>query len=205
MSNDSGVPTLTPDVAHKEDMDRRASLLIPLIVLSVALAVVLLALIVMLVINTRTQRKMVVRPTNDKSEPQTEEEDLHTDAEEYNSRSFSNEKLMFGNKTTLGIIADNFPSTSGGRGNRLPPLPLKDSSTETTEFKKKKRSRRRNKNKEPELFDGTRDYNMGLDPEFFDSTDKSKVKRSQRSRKADSILPIQVPNDNPADADSQHS
>lgn len=133
-------------------------------------------------------------------EPQTEEEDLHTDKEDY-SRFDSNEKLVFGNKTTLGIGTTDFPETYGIRGNTLPPLPLRDSATETSEETKKKRARRRNKNKEPEIFDGTQEYNMGLDNEFYEAPDKSRVKRSQRSydKKTDPALWIKVPNDQPVD------
>lgn len=131
-------------------------------------------------------------------EPQTEEEEIHTDRDDY-SRFDSNEKLVFGNKTTLGIGTTDFPETYGIRGNALPPLPLRDSATETTEETRKKKSRRRNKNKEPEIYDGTKEYNMGLDNEFFEAPDKAKVKRSQRAKKTDPRLLIQVPNDQPVE------
>jgi len=68
-----------------------------------------------------------------------------------------------------------------------------------TDGKKKKRSRRRKK-KEEEIFDGTKEYNMGLDPEFYETGDKSKVKRSQRSKKMDQSAMINdVPNDEPTE------
>ncbi|XP_053392488.1 protocadherin-10-like [Mercenaria mercenaria] len=200
LRNDTGYPK--PPVGRSTEEKDGSSLLIPLIVLGVLLTIVIVALIVVFVIYRKKQREMAVGPAEDKSEPQTEEEDLHTEGEDYTGRADSDERLVFGNKATLGIMTDDFPSTAGGRANQLPPLPMRDTATETTEGKRKKKSRKRNKNKEPEIFDGTREYNMGADPEFFDSTDKSRVKRSQRSKKADPSLPIQVPNDNAADIDS---
>lgn len=198
MPNDTGISP-PPSGASSSDSSVGMSLLIPLIILGVILLLVIAALIAVFILYRRKQRKMTVGPSDDKSEPQTEEEEL--EADEYNSKGFSNEKLVFGNKTTLGIMTDEFPPTPTERANKLPPLPLKDSATETVEHTKKKRSRRRNKNKEPEIFDGTREYNMGMDPEFFEATDKSKVKRSQRSKKADSTQPINVTNDQ-GDVDS---
>jgi hypothetical protein len=201
MTNTSGV---SPPPVGRSTEDTGSDLLIPLIVLGILLAIVIVLLIVVFVIYRRKQREMTIRPADDKSEPQTEEEDLHTEGEDYTGRADSNERLIFGNKATLGIMTEEFPDTSGVKAHQLPPLPMRDSATETTEGKKKKKSRRRNKNKEVEIFDGTREYNMGADPEFFDSTDKSKVKRSQRSKKVESSLPIQVPNDNITDTESVH-
>lgn len=200
MSNASGYPE--PPVSQSKEGESGSDLMIPLIVLGVFLAIVLVALVLVFIIYRRKQREMAVRPADEKSEPQTEEEDLHTEGEDYTARCDSNEKLVYGNKTTLGIMTEDFPNTAGEKASRLPPLPMRDTATETTEGKRKKKARRRNKKKDPEIFDGTREYNMGADPEFFDSTDKSRVKRSQRSRKADPALPIQVPNDNPTDEES---
>lgn len=201
LSNESGYPR-PPVGQSKENTDSGSGLLIPIIVLGIILAIVLVALVVVFIIYRKKQREMSIRPADDKSEPQTEEEDLHTEGEDYATRTDSNEKLIFGNKTTLGIMTD-LPDVTNGKANQLAPLPMRDTGTETDE-KKRKKSRRRHKKKEPEIFDGTREYNMGIDPDFFDSTDKSKVKRSQRSRKADPPLPIQVPNDNPIDDESVH-
>ena len=202
MTNTSGVE---PPPTGKSTEGGGSDLTIPLIVLGILLAIVIVLLIVVFVLYRRKQREMTIRPADDKSEPQTEEEDLHTDGENYTGKADSNERLIFGNKATLGIMTEDFPDTSGVKANQLPPLPMRDTGTETTEEgKRKKKSRRRHKNKEVEIFDGTREYNMGADPEFFDSTDKSRVKRSQRSKKVDSSLPIQVPNDNFTDTESVH-
>ena len=139
-------------------------------------------------------------------EPQTEEEELHSEKDGY-SRFGSNQKLVFGNKTTLGIGTTDFPETYGIRGGALPPLPLRDSATEPMDETKKKKSRRRNKNKEPEIFDGTQEYNMGLDNEFYEDPDKSRVKRSNRSydKKTDPALWIKVPNDQPPEEGAKWS
>lgn len=192
MPNDTGIPPQVGESSTKNEGP--ADLLIPMIVLGVLLAAVIAALIVVVVMFRKNKSRMSIRPTDDKSEPQTEEEELHTEGEDFVGRADSNEKLVFGNKTTLGIMTD-LPPTPVGRANQLAPLPYKDTGTVTEG--KKKRSRRRNKKKEPEIFDGTKEYNMGADPEFFDSTDKSKIKRSQRSKKADNFQPITVPNDEP--------
>lgn len=163
LSNESGYPR-PPVGQSKENTDSGSGLLIPIIVLGIILAIVLVALVVVFIIYRKKQREMSIRPADDKSEPQTEEEDLHTEGEDYATRTDSNEKLIFGNKTTLGIMTD-LPDVTNGKANQLAPLPMRDTGTETDE-KKRKKSRRRHKKKEPEIFDGTREYNMGIDPDF---------------------------------------
>ena len=204
--NSSYIPT------QKASEEKSGSnLLIPVIILAIILALVIAAIIVIFVIIRKKQRQMVVNPDAEtKSEPQTEEEELPTDRPEelpHVSDKNYNNKLVQNGKTTQGMTTDPLPPTPAGMGGMLPPLPLRDTATETVEGRKKKRTRRRNKAREPEIFDGTKEYNMGADPEFFDSTDKSKVKRSQRSydKKVDPALWIKVPNDNPANDDSGFS
>ncbi|KAL4240520.1 Protocadherin Fat 4 [Mactra antiquata] len=196
-TNDTGLPG--PPTGGSSSDTSSGTNIIPIVVLAILLVLAITAAIVILIMFRKNQREMAIRPSDDKSEPQTEEEEL--DGDDYNSKGFSNEKLVFGNKTTLGIMTDEFPPTPTERANTLPPLPLKDTATETMETSKKKRSRRRNKNKEPEIFDGTREYNMGMDPEFFEATDKSKIKRSQRSKKIDNSQQINITNDQ-GDVDS---
>ncbi|KAH3862866.1 uncharacterized protein LOC127866353 [Dreissena polymorpha] len=191
--------TLPPDGAATEE-DRGLALLIPLVIVGVLLVGILAALVVVVILYQKKRKQTTVAP-DDKSEPQTEEEELNTDGESYAGHDF-NKKIVFGNKTTQGISTDEFPDTGGIRANKLAPLPLRDTGTETVEEgQKKKRSRRRNKNKEPEIFDGTKEYNMGVDPEFFESGDKQRVKRSQRSyeKKVDPSTWITVPNDQPGE------
>ncbi|XP_052759896.1 uncharacterized protein LOC128202789 isoform X2 [Mya arenaria] len=195
-------PMLPPIGASKEGST--TSLLVPVIILGILLAIIIAALVAVVILYRRKQQQLTVSP-EDKSEPQTEEEDLHTDGDSYSGRPDTNYKHTFGNKTTRSVTADlpEIPDFKGIPAGRLPPLPLKDTGTGTvdTDKPKKKRSRRRNKNKEPEIFDGTKEYNMGLDAEFFESGDKSRVKRSQRSydKKVDPATWITVPNDQPSE------
>ena len=190
------LPDYPDDEIQPEKSD---SLLIPLIVLGVILFILVAAIIVVVLIIRRKQKQALVGPVDTKSEPQTEEEELPTDREDhYNDPSRSSERLVSGvPSVSSGALA--FRDLPSGRGRTLPPLPSRDFATETESVTKKKRSRRRKKQKDPEIFDGTKDYNMGADPEFFDSTDKSKVKRSTRSytKDTDPQLRLKVPNDEP--------
>ena len=193
MSDFNGTIPDYPDEAESPPEEDN-HLLIPLIVLGVILFIVIIAIIIVLLVIRRKQKKTIIRPEDTKSEPQTEEEELPTDRDEHTR---SNEKLVSGISSGALIFQDP-PSA---RGAALPPLPSRDNATETESMTQKKKSRRRKKKRVPEIFDGTKDYNMGADPEFFDSSDKSKIKRSTRSysKDRDAQLRLQVPNDQPPD------
>lgn len=196
------MPTYNGTVPDLESPPKKSDdsheLLIAMIILGVLLFMLIIALIVIVVIVRQKHKEAIVRPADAKSEPMTEEEELPTDREDhYHEQSRSKEKLMSAIPfVSSGALTYATPST---KPRQLPPLPSRDFATETEDVTKKKRSRRRKKKKEPEIFDGTKEYNMGADPEFFDSTDKSKVKRSTRSypKETDPQLRLKVPNDEP--------
>jgi len=66
------------------------------------------------------------------------------------------------------------------------------------EVAKKKHPRRKKKQQEPEVYDGTRDYDMKADLSFFINAAKAKIKLSTRSKnaKTDPKYWITVPNEN---------
>lgn len=141
----------------------------------------------------RKQRKAIAPGDQSQSETSTDTEEIQsTKSMQWPPVKSESKQDLLGSSTNVAMLP-----TPEGKGNRLPPLEVKDSSTETETVVKKKRSRRRNKNKEPEIYDGTKEYEMEADPEFFDSTDKSKIKRSSRSKdtKTDPKYWITVQND----------
>ncbi|WAQ96371.1 STAN-like protein [Mya arenaria] len=148
------------------------SLLVPVIILGILLAIIIAALVAVVILYRRKQQQLTVSP-EDKSAP-----------------------------NRGGGPAHGRRQLQRPTGHQLQ-AHIRDTGTGTvdTDKPKKKRSRRRNKNKEPEIFDGTKEYNMGLDAEFFESGDKSRVKRSQRSydKKVDPATWITVPNDQPSE------
>ncbi|XP_033736952.1 cadherin-related family member 1-like isoform X2 [Pecten maximus] len=154
---------LPPD-SGKSTAEEGSDFRLILIVIGVVALVVIIALLVgFLFYHKRMSR--AVRPDQDRPEtPRTEEEDLDTD------RSGSKEVL---------IDPMMLPTPTAKKG-QLPPLNMTSTGTETD--RKKKRSRRRNKKKEIDIYDGTREYDMAADPDFFKSTQKDKIKRSTRSK-----------------------
>lgn len=147
-------------------------------------AIIIIAIIIIFVVYYKKKTKSV-SPKDDGTE---RSDDI--------SHSQKWPAMTSGSKTELlasDILNPAYMATLQGRGNTLPPL-TKDSATGTG----KKRSRRRNKNKEPEIFDGTREYEGKLDLEFFDDANtKARVKQSTRSRdtKTDPKYWITIPND----------
>ena len=192
------IPTLPPATVAESPADKENSdgLLIPVIILGILLLIIIIAIIIVVVFFRRKHKQTMVGPGDTKSEPHTEEEELPTDQEDhYIEQAKSQERLV----PTVSSGALLYAEAPSSRAGTLPPLPSRDFATETEDVTKKKKSRRRKKQKEPEIFDGTKEYNMGADPEFFDSTDKSKVKRSTRSypKETDPQLRLKVPNDEP--------
>ena len=190
MPNFNGTVPDYPD-EPEEPAEKDNSLLIPLIILGVLLFIIIIAVIIILLCIRRKQKQTIIRPEDAKSEPQTEEEILPTDREDARSR----DKLVSSISTGALIFKDP-PSARSGK---LAPLPSRDFSTETESMTPRKKPRRRKKKRDPEIFDGTKEYNMGADPEFFEDPDKSRIKRSTRSysKDRDSQLRLQVPNDDP--------
>ncbi|XP_060076095.1 protocadherin Fat 3-like [Ylistrum balloti] len=153
-----------PPNAGKSTADEGSDFRLILIVIGVVALVIIIALLVGFVFYHKRMSR-AVRPEQDRPEtPHTEEEDLDTD------RSGSKEVL---------IDPMMLPTPAGKKG-QLPPLNM--TSTGTGMDRKKKRSRRRKKVKEPDIYDGTVQYDMAADPEFFNSTQKDKIKRSTRSK-----------------------
>ena len=192
------IPTMPPVTVAESPPDKEKSdgLLVPVIILGILLFIIIVAIIIVVIFFRRKHKQTTVSPGDTKSEPHTEEEELPPDMEnQYNEQAKSQERLV-PTGTSGSMLYAEAPSVRAGI---LPPLPSRDFATETEDVTKKKRSRRRKKQKEPEIFDGTKEYNMGADPEFFDSTDKSKVKRSTRSypKETDPQLRLKVPNDEP--------
>ena len=192
------VPTLPPgtDANAPSDKENSDGLLIPVIVLGIILFLIIIAIIIVVVLFRRKHKQTMVVPRDTKSEPHTEEEELPIEEEEHYHEQAKSQERLVPTITSGTLLYAEAPSVRAGT---LPPLPSRDFATETEDVTKKKRSRRRKKQKEPEIFDGTKEYNMGADPEFFDSTDKSKVKRSTRSypKETDPQLRLTVPNDEP--------
>lgn len=155
-----------------------------LIIIPVIAAIIIIAIIIIFVVYHKKKTKSV-SPKDDGTE---RSDDI--------SHSKNWPAMTSGSKTELlasDMLNPAYMATLQGRGNTLPPL-TKDSATGTG----KKRSRRRNKNKEPEIFDGTREYEGKLDLEFFDDANtKARVKQSTRSRdtKTDPKYWITIPND----------
>lgn len=164
-----------------------------LVVVAVIAIIVISVLVIAFALYHRKQKKAIAPGEQPQSETSTDTEEIQsTKSMQWPPVKSESKQDLLGSSTNVAMLP-----TPEGKGNRLPPLPLKDSSTETETIVKKKRSRRRNKNKEPEIYDGTKEYEMEADPEFFDSTDKSKIKRSSRSKdtKTDPKYWITVQND----------
>lgn len=154
---------LPPD-AGKSTAEEGSDFKLILIVIGVVALVVIVALLIGFLLYYKRMSR-AVRPDQDRPEtPRTEEEELDTDRE--------------GSKEIL-IDPMLLPTPAGKKG-QLPPLNMTSTGTETD--RKKKRSRRRNKKKEIDIYDGTREYDMAADPEFFKSAQKDKIKRSTRSK-----------------------
>ncbi|KAL3876003.1 hypothetical protein ACJMK2_033892, partial [Sinanodonta woodiana] len=168
------------------------SLLSAVIAVSVLLGVILIAAAIIIFL-MRRKRRETVSPEDTNSEPSTEEEDIPSERSDESScheKSISSAVAQAKNTHLLSSGTDPitdlvFLNRTLNRHAILPPLPMKDTGIGTDSMKTNKRSRRRLKKqkKENEVFDGTREYDMKADPEFFESPDKSKIKRSTRSFK----------------------
>lgn len=175
LGNDTTAP---PQVGQAVGNDDSSNLKLALIILGVLALVIIIGILVVFFVYHKKVAK-AVRPSDD-----------YTDTPISHSQNWQGSKaeLLAGDMLNPAVTAN-----VEGRGNTLPPL-TKDSATETG----RKRSRRRNKNKEPEIFDGTREYDGKLDLEFFnDANTKSKIKQSTRSKdtKTDPKYWITIPND----------
>ncbi|XP_052068574.1 uncharacterized protein LOC127707868 [Mytilus californianus] len=181
LGNDTSV---TPPPIGKSVKEDSGNLKLVVIILAVVFLLIIIVIIIVFVVYHKKVAK-AVRPTDDGKEGSA---DI--------SHSQNWQAMSSGSKTELlasDMLNPALMATIQGRGNTLVPL-TKDSATGTG----KKRSRRRNRNKEPEIFDGTREYEGKLDMEFFtDANTKSKIKQSTRSRdtKTDPKYWITIPND----------
>ncbi|KAK3612208.1 hypothetical protein CHS0354_039477 [Potamilus streckersoni] len=182
--------------------EKDVSLLSAVIAISVLFGVSIIAAAIVIFL-MRRKRREIVSPEDTNSEPPTEEEEIHSERSEEASfrkrivlsTTAKTKETNVLNSGTDPITDPTFLNRSIYRHMMLPPLPMKDTGIGTDSTKAKKRSRRRLKKKENEMFDGTREYDMKADPEFFESPDKSKIKRSTRSFKAPTKH-IVVNNDN---------
>ncbi|XP_071131585.1 protocadherin-15-like [Mytilus edulis] len=176
--------SVTPPPVGKSVNDDTGNLKLVIIILAVVSLLIIIVIIIVFVVYHKKVAK-AVRPADDGKEGSA---DI--------SHSQNWQAMNSGSKTELlasDMLNPALMATPDGRGNTLLPL-TKDSATGTG----KKRSRRRNRNKEPEIFDGTREYEGKLDMEFFtDANTKSKIKQSTRSRdtKTDPKYWITIPND----------
>ncbi|CAG2211142.1 unnamed protein product [Mytilus edulis] len=176
--------SVTPPPVGKSVDNNSGNLKLVIIILAVVFLLIIIVIIIVFVVYHKKVAK-AVRPTDDGKEGSA---DI--------SHSQNWQAMNSGSKTELlasDMLNPALMATPDGRGNTLLPL-TKDSATGTG----KKRSRRRNRNKEPEIFDGTREYEGKLDMEFFtDANTKSKIKQSTRSRdtKTDPKYWITIPND----------
>lgn len=171
LGNDTTAPPL---VGKTIKDDESSNLKLALIILGVLALLIIIGIIVVFYVYHKKVAK-AVKPSDD-----------DTDISISHSQNWQGSKaeLLAGDMLNPAVLANM---------QGAPPL-TKDSATETG----RKRSRRRNKNKEPEIFDGTREYEGKLDLDFFmDSNTKSKIKQSTRSRdtKTDPKYWITIPND----------
>ncbi|KAK3612205.1 hypothetical protein CHS0354_039474 [Potamilus streckersoni] len=197
-------PTLNDTSVVKPDRstptERDKSLLAAVIAISVLMGLILIAAAIVIFLMQRRHRKMV-SPEDTKSEPSTEEEEIHSERSEEDrnvlptrAKTMEKDLITSVSNPLIDPLFLNRPLPK--RGAQLEPLHLKDTGIGTNNTtKKKKKSRRRFKKKENEIFDGTKDYNMEADPKFYESPDKSKIKRSARSMKTPTEH-IVVQNDN---------
>lgn len=79
------------------------------------------------------------------------------------------------------IDPSQFPVVKGPK-NKLDPIPRRDESTETDGSSIKKKRPRKKKKRLMEIFDGTKKFEEQADPEFFQSKDKERRKRSMKSK-----------------------
>jgi len=174
-------PEAGKSVAQEETKDLKT---ITIVVGVVGLTIIIVCIIALILCHRRVKQATIAPVTDRSASPVTDDEEMSSDTK--SERSGSKEILI--NALTL-------PTPTGKKG-MLPPLQMKDTSTETEV--KKKRWRRRKKNKEPEIYDGTREYEKQVDPEFFKTNDKQKIKRSTRSKdtKTDPKYWMTVPNEN---------
>ncbi|KAL3876000.1 hypothetical protein ACJMK2_033889 [Sinanodonta woodiana] len=177
------------------------SLLPAVIAISVVMGIILIAAAIVIFLMHRRHRKMVY-PDDTKSEPSTEEEDLHSERSEEDktvlrNRAKTMEKDLLPSKKNPLTDPEFLNRPLPNKGSLLEPLQLNDTGigTNNTTTRKKKKSRKRFKKKENEIFDGTKEYNMEADPTFYESPDKSRIKRSARSMKTPTEH-IVVQNDN---------
>jgi hypothetical protein len=147
-------------------------MLIVIIVVAVVAVPLIAALIVVLICYCKRQKKKSVKPGDGQSS--TSQDALNADKELSSSRQELLQSYAL------------FMTTPEGKNSQLPPIGKVDMMTGTDEFKK--RSRRRKK-KELEIFDGTREYQMEADIDFFKQGSKSKIKRSTRSIKDQKLDP----------------
>ncbi|XP_062590858.1 uncharacterized protein LOC134252403 [Saccostrea cucullata] len=171
-TNTTGVepPRVGQSVSKEED----DNMMIIVIVVAIISLIVIVALIIALVVYCKRQRKKTVKPGDVCSTPSGSQDALNADKE----LSSSKQELL----QSYGM----FMTSQDGKNNQLPPISKVDMMIGTDEFKK--RSRRRKK-KELEVFDGTREYDMEADVNFFKQGSKSKIKRSTRSIKEQKLDP----------------
>lgn len=153
-------------------MEDSSDMLTIIIVIAIVAVLVIGALIVVLICYCKRQKKKLVNPGDGHSS--TSQEALNA------------EKELSSSKQELLQSYSLFMTTPEGKNNQLPPIGKVDMMTGTDEFKK--RSRRRKK-KELEIFDGTKEYEMEADIDFFKQGSKSKIKRSTRSIKDQKLDP----------------
>lgn len=150
------------------------NMMIIVIVVAIVAVIIIGALVVALVIYCKRQREKMVKPGDVSSTQSTSRDALQNEKELSNSRQELLQSYAM------------FMTSSEGKGNTLPPITTADMMIGTDEFKKRSRKR---KKKELEIFDGTREYNMEADIDFFKQGTKSKIKRSTRSIKEQRLDP----------------
>ncbi|XP_061167311.1 uncharacterized protein LOC133176167 [Saccostrea echinata] len=163
-------PRVGQSVLKEED----DNMLIIVIVVGIISLLVIVALIIALTVYCKRQRKKTIKPGDVGSSPSGSQDALNADKE------------LSSSKQELLQSYAMFMTSPDGKNDQLPPISKVDMMIGTDEFKKRSRKR---KKKELEVFDGTREYDMEADINFFKQGTKSKIKRSTRSIKEQKLDP----------------